>query len=275
MNTILRLAALAMLCAPLHVAAECPAAEQAVLEKMDRDWGNAAQAGDGSKLEAALADDFRDLAPGSGGGKAESIAEALKTAAEAKGQPNPVESSSDHYNIHCTRTSATITHRTVFSGKDASGKPWSSQRRAVHTLEKRDGRWQVVATIATRLGDGDMLRYLELDWAAADLSGPAAWIEHNYADDFSGVSSRTGKFSSKAEDLADARAAKIKTNSAQLRDMNVRVSGDAAVVTGEYHSTGTDAKGAAFDRRIAFTDTWKKVDGRWLVWASQGTLITE
>lgn len=275
MNTILRLAALAMLCAPLHVAAECPAAEQALLEKMDRDWGNAAEAGDGSKLDAALADDFLDLAPGSGNGKAESMAAALKNAAEAKAGSSPIDSRADHYIIHCTRTSATITHRSVFSGKDAQGKPWSNQRRAVHTLEKRDGRWQVVATIATRLGDGDLLRYLELDWVAADIAGPAAWIEQNFAEDFSGVSSRTGKFSSKAEELADARAAKMKTNSAQLRDMDVRVSGDAAVVTGEYHSTGTDAKGAAFDRRIAFTDTWKKVDGRWLVWASQGTLITE
>ena len=51
--------------------------------------------------------------------------------------------------------------------------------------------------------------------------------------------------------------------------------GDVAVVTGEYHSTGTDKDGKPYDRRIAFTDTWKKVDGRWLVWASQGTQIAD
>lgn len=273
MNTILRMAVLALLCVPFQASAECPAAESAALEKMDRDWGDAVQAGDRAKVEAMLADDFRDLSPDGGLGKAQTIEAAMKSAAEAKANPNPVQGRSDHYSIQCSKTSATISHRGVFEGKDKHGKPWTNQRRAVHTLEKRDGRWQVVATITTRLGDGDVLRYLEMDWAKADVDGLASWIEANYADDFIGVSSRTGKFSSKAEDLADAKAQKYKTSAASAHDMDVRMHGDVAVVTGEYHSTGTGPEGA-YNRRIAFTDTWKKVDGRWLVWASQGTAIT-
>jgi hypothetical protein len=33
-------------------------------------------------------------------------------------------------------------------------------------------------------------------------------------------------------------------------------------------------KGAAFDRKVRFTDTFVKRDGRWLVWATQGTAIS-
>jgi ketosteroid isomerase-like protein len=266
---------LTLLCFSIDVSAECPASEQAALEKLDRDWGEAGRVGDKAKLESILADDFRDLSPDGGNDKAASIANAVEDAAAAKNNPSPVTASTDHYRIHCSAQTATISHRGVFTGKDANGKAWTNYRRSLHTLEKRGGRWQVVATLNTRLSDGDVLRYLELDWAAADVSGSAEWIEANYADDFSGVSSRTGKFSSKAEDLADAKAPKYKTKTASVHDMGVRMHGDVAVVTGEYRSTGTGPDGKAYDRRIAFTDTWKKVDGRWLVWASQGTQINE
>ena len=46
--------------------AECPPAEQAALEKFDRDWGDAGQAGDATALGKILADDFRDLSPDGG-----------------------------------------------------------------------------------------------------------------------------------------------------------------------------------------------------------------
>ncbi|HRG16366.1 MAG TPA: nuclear transport factor 2 family protein [Pseudomonadota bacterium] len=275
MRAMLPMAVLAMTFAAASVSAECPPAEQAALEKLDRDWGDAVEAGDRAKLESMLADDFRDLSPDGGNNKAQSIDAALKNAEAAKANPDGSTSRSDHYAIQCSATGATIVHRGVFEGKDAQGKPWSVHRRAAHTLEKRDGRWQVVATVGTRLSDGDLLRYLELDWAKADVAGAADWIAQNYAEDFSGVSSRTGKFNGKAEDLAEAKSPSYKATTASVHDMGVRMHGDVAVVTGEYHSTGTDKDGKPYDRRIAFTDTWKKVDGRWLVWASQGTQIAD
>jgi hypothetical protein len=39
------------------------------------------------------------------------------------------------------------------------------------------------------------------------------------------------------------------------------------------HVKGKDDKGVAFDRWIRFTDTFVKRDGRWLVWATQGTEV--
>ena len=49
--------------------------------------------------------------------------------------------------------------------------------------------------------------------------------------------------------------------------------GNTGIVTGVNHVKGRDEKGAAFDRWVRFTDTFVKRDGRWLVWATQGTEV--
>ena len=65
----------------------------------------------------------------------------------------------------------------------------------------------------------------------------------------------------------------MKKQGSKSRSDSKRVDGNAAVVTGINHVRGKDDKGVAFDRRTRFTDTFIKRDGRWLVWATQGTLI--
>ena len=41
----------------------------------------------------------------------------------------------------------------------------------------------------------------------------------------------------------------------------------------ETAEVGRDAQGKAMDRRVRFTDVYIKRDGRWQVWATQGTTI--
>jgi ketosteroid isomerase-like protein len=113
---------------------------------------------------------------------------------------------------------------------------------------------------------------MEREWNDADLARDYAWHERNYSDDFSGISSRTGALSTKSEDIASSKKGTL--TSAKLSELDVRVEGNTAVVTGINHVTGTDDKGAAFDRNVRFTDTFVKRDGRWLVWATQGTSIS-
>ena len=43
-------------------------------------------------------------------------------------------------------------------------------------------------------------------------------------------------------------------DSLELSDLNVRVEGNAAIVTGINRVKGHDAKGQAFDRKTSFTD---------------------
>jgi ketosteroid isomerase-like protein len=59
----------------------------------------------------------------------------------------------------------------------------------------------------------------------------------------------------------------------ELSNLEVRVEGNAGVVTGVNHLKGQDEKGEPFDVKLSFTDTYIKRDGRWFVWASQHTRL--
>ena len=123
------------------------------------------------------------------------------------------------------------------------------------------------------LSDEGQLLYLEREWNDADKKHDVAWIERNYDDDATDISSRTGALQRKAEVLASMKDDKTVLDSLELSDLNVRVEGNTAVVTGINHATGRDDKGIAFDRRVRFTDVFIKRDGHWRVMATQGTAV--
>ena len=123
------------------------------------------------------------------------------------------------------------------------------------------------------LDDSAIIWYLEQDWNDAAPKRDKAWFEKNYASDFSSVSSTTGKLSNKAEDIADLMNDKGTLELTETTDMNIRVDGNTAIVTGIYRTKGKDDKGVAYDRRSRFTDTWIKRDGRWQAWATAGAII--
>ncbi len=105
------------------------------------------------------------------------------------------------------------------------------------------------------------------------MNRDAGWLEKNLAADYSSVDSRTAKITNKAEDIADLKNNKTRYESVEPSEINIRIDGNTAIVTGVNHTKGRDEKGQPFDRRISYTDTYIKRDGRWQVWASQGTLI--
>jgi ketosteroid isomerase-like protein len=252
--------------------AQCPEADQKKLEQLDRAWSDAADHGDRAQLQGIYADDFAGLSVTGSLGKTETIDTAVRDAERARtsGRPAP-KVVHDYYMIGCTPATATITHRNITTTM-LDGKEKTAYSRSVHFLEKRADRWQVVSTAGNPLGDAAVLLYMEREWNDADLARDYAWHERNYSDDFSGISSRTGALSTKSEDITSSKKGALK--SAKLSELDVRVEGDNAVVTGINHVTGTDDKGAAFDRKVRFTDTFVKRDGRWLVWATQGTTIS-
>jgi len=244
--------------------AQCPEADQKKLEQFDRAWGEAAEHGDRAHLQGIYADDFAGLSATGSTSKTQIIDTAVRdferVRASAKPAPKVVH---DYYVIGCTPATATITHRNVITTM-VDGKEKTAYSRSVHFLEKRSDRWQVVSNAGNPLGDAAVLVYMEREWNDAELARDYAWHERNYSDDFSGISSRTGALSTKSEDIASSKKATV--TSANLSELDVRVEGDSAIM-------GTDDKGA-FDRKVRFTDTFVKRDGRWLVWATQGTAIS-
>ncbi len=254
---------------------ECSSADKAALEAFDRAWGEASTSGNRAALMDIYADDFTGL-PGMVG-KMTAIDTAVKNAEKNKANPNPDKVTHDHYYIACTPNSATITHRNVVWTADGmGGKPETFYTRSIHILEKRGGKWQVVSNPpGGDLDDYGVIWYLEQDWNNAGPKRDKNWVEKNYASDFTAVSSVSGKLNNKAQDIADMMDDKATQDFAETTDMNIRVDGNAAVVTGIYHTRGKDDKGVAYDRRIRFTDTWIKRDGRWQAWATAGTTIKE
>lgn len=264
-------AALLMAAGSSNAFSQCPDGEKKKLEQLDRAWGEAGDRGDRAHLQGVFADDFAGLSPSGQTTKAQAIDIAVRDfdRVRASGKPAP-RVVHDYYMIGCTPRTATITHRNVITDM-VDGKERTFYTRSVHMLENRDNRWQVVSNAGQPLGDGAILLYMEREWSDADLRNDSAWRERNYADDFSNVSSRTGGLATKSEDIATSK--KMAFNTVDLSDLDVRVQGDTGVVTGIARVTGKDDQSVAFDRNIRFTDTFVKRDGRWMVWASQGTDI--
>jgi ketosteroid isomerase-like protein len=268
----LRIAAVAALLSPVAarpLLAQCSPADRAALETFDKSWGDATVSGDRTRMASFVAEGFTGFGIGTTTDRQTTITNAERAAQANKANPAP-PATPDHYVISCTPLTATITHRNTVVDP-ATRLP--SYSRSVHFLEKQGNAWKAVSNTGHALSDEQLLLYMEQDWNDATLRRDADWTERNYASFASDISSMTGGIENKREAVASARASKIVYEALVLSDASVRVEGDVAVVTGVNHVRGKDEQGKAFDRRARFTDTFIKRDGRWQVWATQGTLM--
>ena len=252
---------------------QCSEADKQKLMALDKAWSEVGQRGDRAALQNLYADDYMNPAPTGTLNKTQTIEAAVRDAERRKADPRAADQiAHDLYVITCTPNTATITHRNVVTAK-ADGREQHFYTRSAHFLEKRGGEWKVVSDAGGPLSDEGQLLYMEMEWADADQKGDLAWFERNLAENYSGISSRTGKLLTKADEIADLKNRKDAFTSVTASDMRVRVEGDTGVVTGVYHMKGRDEKGQPIDRRIRYTDVYVKRDGRWLALASQGTLM--
>ena len=259
----------------ISAAAECSDADKKALAALDAAWSKAGQTGDKAALMTIYADDYMGL-PGMQG-KAAAVDATMRTFERNKANPAGADKvTADHYIISCTPLTATVTHRnTIWTPNGTGGKPETFYSRSVHIFEKRNGGWQVVSNAGNDLDDYAVLWYLEQDWNDAIMKRDRAWFEKNYAADFTSISSTTAKVMNRAEDISDTVDDKSTMEVVETNGMNIRIDGNYAIVTGTFRVKGKDAKGAAFDRKTRYTDTWIKRDGRWQAWSSQGTIIPD
>ncbi len=254
---------------------ECGESDKKALEAFDRAWGDAGVKGDRNALLTIYADDYMGLPVMEN--KTQTVETTMAAFERGKVNPQTVDKlTHDNYLITCTPVSAVITHRNIVTTKNGmGGNEETFWTRSVHFLEKRGGKWQVVGNAGNSLDESAVLGYMELDWNTADRNKDMSWFERNFAADYSSISSRTAKIATKTEDLAGMKTDQSVTEWNDLSNMNIRIDGNTAVVTGVVHSKGRDDKNQPFDRRVSFTDTFIKRDGRWQVWATQGTRIPQ
>jgi ketosteroid isomerase-like protein len=275
MRCVLAGAILALAASSPAIAQECTNDEKARLQAFDKTWGDAATSGDRAQLQTIYAADYYGATLNGTDDRTSAVDAAVSAAdrTKASGKSAP-PTTYDNYIITCTPVTAVITHRNSTT-TSVNGLDETSYSRSVHFMEKRAGRWQVVGNAGHPLTEANVLLYLENDWNAASKKKDVAWFERNYASDASDVLSRNGALQTKSEAIASMKTDKTVLESLELSEMNPRVDGNAAIVTGIIRVRGRDEQSKPFDRRIRFTDTFIKRDGRWQVWASQGTLISE
>ena len=272
MHLVARIAVVTALSSPIvpaRLLGQCTQADRTALEAFDKSWGDATDSGDRARLAPYLADNYMEIGITRTWDKQAMLASAEQAARQNKTNAAPVISP-DRYVITCTPITATIAHR--FTSVDPTTKA-VSYGRAVHFLEKSGDTWKVVSGAGHPLSDQQVLLYMEGEWNDATAKHDGDWAERNYAPFATDVSSRTGAIETKAEAVASTRADKSTYDVMELSDIGVHIEGDVAVVTGVNHLRGKNADGKAVDRRVRFTDTFIKRDGRWQVWATQGTVI--
>ena len=107
---------------------------------------------------------------------------------------------------------------------------------------------------------------LENRWSVAYQQRDVAAMSSMLADDFI-ITVEDGNTYSKSGYIAHAGDTRTKVEVSELLDMKVRLHGNTAVVTGQYHEVGTE-KGKPYEYHDRLTDTWMFLDGRWQVIAS-------
>lgn len=247
---------------------QCSEADRQKLIAFDKAWSEASLRGDRALLQNFFADDYVSPSPTGTLTKAQVIDGAVRAAELRRPAPQNAQNASDHYIITCTPNTATITHRNVVTSM-VDGKERLSYSRSVHILEKRGGDWKAVSDAGHPLDDGGQLLYMEMDWADAVKRKDRAWLERHYAEGFISVNPE-GTLNNRRADIEDLQ--NVSFDSMEASDMQVRVNGDTAVVTGVSTVRGR-YKNQDISGRYRFIDTFVKRDGEWKILASQATRI--
>ena len=107
----------------------------------------------------------------------------------------------------------------------------------------------------------------EQQWLKAQQTNNTELLAPLLADKVVETSTDGRVFAGKAAVLADAKS--DTWSSVDYTDLKVTVFGHTAIATGTFAGKGKDATGEALDERVRFTDTWVKMDGKWLCVATQ------
>lgn len=122
-----------------------------------------------------------------------------------------------------------------------------------------------------RVNDAREIRRVEAELCKAFETGDAATLRRELDATFTLTNSR-GEVSSFAQNLAEVAAREPHYEIFRNHDQNVRLYGDAAIVTGITSVKGT-SKGEPFAADFQFTDTYVRRNGRWLLAASHASRL--
>ena len=117
----------------------------------------------------------------------------------------------------------------------------------------------------------DEIKKLEQQRNEAILKGDTATLDKLTSDDYTNTTAQ-GKIEKKSDIMDGFKSGKIKFDSRELSDLDVRVYGNTAVVTGQVAQKSTN-NGADTSGQNRFTRVYVKQNGRWVSVANQATAL--
>jgi ketosteroid isomerase-like protein len=123
--------------------------------------------------------------------------------------------------------------------------------------------------LAQQKSDAQTVRALEAKWVDAYKRRQIATLSSLLAVDFV-ITVEDGSTFSKVGFIS-YNAGALQVDVAEMSDLNIRMHGNIAVVTGAYHEQG-ESHGKLYDYRDRLTDVWMKNSGGWQLIASHYSL---
>ncbi len=122
-----------------------------------------------------------------------------------------------------------------------------------------------------RAADANALIDIENAWPDAMAKKDVSFIDRVYADDITDIGP-DGSLNTKSQDIDDLKSGKFVVDHGTVSDLQPRVYGDFAVVTGVADLAG-QYNGQDITGRYRYTDTYTKQSGQWKLVATQATKI--
>lgn len=117
------------------------------------------------------------------------------------------------------------------------------------------------------------IRKLEREWFDSYVRGDRAAFDRIVADDVV-ITYGNGSVGNKSQAIAEIKAPADSSYSLTSDDIQVRVYGETAIVTGRVTEKGT-FNGRSLNSQSGYTDVWVRRNGRWQVVAAQNTRLPQ
>jgi ketosteroid isomerase-like protein len=126
-----------------------------------------------------------------------------------------------------------------------------------------------IGVLAQEKSDAESVRALESKWVDAYKHRQVAKLSSLLAEDFV-ITVEDGSTYGKVG-FVSYNAGALQVDLAEMSDLNIRMHGNIAIVTGAYHERG-ESHGKPYDYRDRFTDVWMKNSAGWQLIASHYSL---
>lgn len=277
MKTLLKITLLTLV-AVLSVSAQNGKAEREIRSLL----AESEQAGvkrDVAFIERVLADDY--TYSGSNG-TMENRAQALDYLKQQRDKPTYkiISFKTENQKVRVTGNTAIVTGDWTLQSASVDSpadEPHTDKGRITTILEKRNGRWLIVAEHESEQQHDRKLMEQEVLKAGKEYGKilarqDRAALERLFADEYL-FTNEDGKTRTKAEDIAVLVSPDLKIESEEVTDQKVRVIGNnAAVETGVYRFKGA-FKGKPIEETGRYTTTWVFRALRWQIVADHTSVV--